>query len=81
MSKSIYYEEYKQLIADLKGARVAANITQQQVADQIGRPQSFVAKVEGRERRLDVVEFFQICRVIGCDPLALLEPMLVDQPR
>ena len=79
MSKSIYNEDYRQLIAGLKEARVAANITQQQVADQIGRPQSFVAKVEGRERRLDVVEFIQICRVIGCDPLILLEPMLNGQ--
>lgn len=72
MSKSIYNEEYRTLISALKAARVEAGITQQHVADEIGKPQSFIAKVEGRERRLDVIEFIQICRVIGCDPIRLL---------
>ena len=38
-------------------ARKAAGLTQHALARRLGRPQSFVAKYEGGERRLDVVEF------------------------
>lgn len=79
MSKSIYNEEYRQLLDALKSARVEAGFTQQQVADAIGKPQSFIAKVEGRERRLDVIEFIQICRIVGCDPMELLQPLVTPE--
>jgi hypothetical protein len=34
----------------------------------IGRPQSFVSKYERGERRLDVVEFLEVAKVIGINP-------------
>lgn len=68
LAKSIYDDEYRKFIGMLKSERLAAGLTQQQVADRLGRPQSFVAKVEGFERRLDVVEFVNLCRALGVDP-------------
>lgn len=53
-------------------ARTDAGLTQQYVADQLGKPQSFVAKVEGGERRLDVVEFIEICDAVKADPQELM---------
>jgi hypothetical protein len=38
------------------------------LAERLKRHQSFVAKYEGGERRLEVVEFVQICRAIGVKP-------------
>ena len=52
----------------LRKRRVAANLTQAQLADRLNRPQSFVAKYEGGERRLDVIEFMEIAEAIGFDP-------------
>ena len=52
----------------LKKMRVAANLTQEHLADRLDRPQSFVAKYEGGERRLDVIEFMEIAEAIGFDP-------------
>lgn len=40
-------------------------MTQQQLADALGKPQSFVAKVEGYERRLDVIEFLKFGTALG----------------
>jgi transcriptional regulator with XRE-family HTH domain len=54
------------------GARKAAGLTQQALAVRLKKPQSFVAKYEGGERRLDVVEFVAISRVIGADPIKLM---------
>ena len=41
----------------LTEARSNAGLKQLDVAGRLGRPQSFVSKYEGGERRLDVVEF------------------------
>ena len=73
LAKSIWDEEYRKLIDALKTARKTAGLTQQDVADRLGRPQSFVAKVEGCERRLDVVEFLHLCRAIGAEPASFFE--------
>lgn len=35
----------------------------------VGKPQSYVAKVEGLERRLDVVEFLRLAEVLEWDPI------------
>ena len=73
LPKSIYDEEYRKLIADLRSERKAVGLTQQALADQLGKPQSFVAKVEGYERRVDVIEFVHWCRALGIEPAILLD--------
>jgi transcriptional regulator with XRE-family HTH domain len=57
-------------------ARDGAGLTQQNLADKLGKPQSFVAKYEGGERRLDVIEFLTIVRAIGVDPLRILKTLM-----
>ena len=42
---------------ELRNIRQATGLTQTALAALLGRPQSYVAKVEGGERRMDVVEF------------------------
>ncbi|HIC2830924.1 TPA: helix-turn-helix domain-containing protein, partial [Enterobacter hormaechei] len=51
---SVYSEEYQLVINALKKARKEKGITQAQLAEALGKPQSFIAKVESGERRLDV---------------------------
>ena len=76
MAKSIYDDEYRRLIALLRSARTAKGMTQQELADRLGRPQSFIAKVEGCERRLDVVEFLNVCRALGDDPATFIHDLV-----
>ncbi|WP_299850379.1 helix-turn-helix transcriptional regulator [uncultured Roseovarius sp.] len=73
MSKSIYDERYRELIEALRTARREAGITQQQVALALDKPQSYVAKFEGHERRLDMIEFLQVADSIGWNPFPHLE--------
>lgn len=49
----------------LKQIRLDAGLTQAQMAEQIGQPQSFVSKYESGERRLDVLELLQVCSAAG----------------
>ena len=57
------------MIDHLVAARNAAGLTQQAVAERLGKPQSYVAKVEGLERRLDVVELLRLAAVLEWDPI------------
>lgn len=59
----------------MRQARQAAGLTQAQVAARVNRPQSFVAKYEQGERRLDVVEFLDLTEAIGTDPFRLLRAL------
>jgi transcriptional regulator with XRE-family HTH domain len=45
-----------------------AGLTQAAVAKKLGRYQSFVATLESRQRRIDVVEFLDFAKAIGFDP-------------
>jgi transcriptional regulator with XRE-family HTH domain len=76
MSKSIHSPEHAKLRALLIAARKKAGLTQHDVAERLGRPQSFVAKYEGGERRLDVVEFLQVATSVGGDPVRMLRVLL-----
>ena len=69
---SLFPDLYDHALAQLVEARKKAGVTQADLAVKLGRPQSFVAKYEGRERRLDVAEYLQIARGLGADPDKLL---------
>ncbi|EPE4171419.1 helix-turn-helix domain-containing protein [Yersinia enterocolitica] len=73
---SIYSNDYQMVIKALRDARIACGITQLEVASAFGRPQSFIAKVESGERRLDVVEFIIFCRAVNVDPFSILEKII-----
>ena len=72
MQKSLYSRQHQRLCELLTQARLAAGLTQVDVARRLGKPQSFVSKYEGGERRLDVIEFLAIAHAIGIDPAAIL---------
>jgi len=57
----------------LKVERLRAGLTQEEVARVLRRPQSFVAKYERGERRLDVVEFAEIAGAIKSDPIKIFK--------
>lgn len=71
MEKSLKSAEYARLIDLLVATRHKAGIRQQALAKKLRKPQSFVAKYEGGERRLDVIEFIAIAEALGADPLKL----------
>ncbi len=78
MPKSIYSERHELLCELLTNARLEANLTQQTVADRLGQPQSYIAKIEGGERRLDVIEFIELCEQIETDPQRILAAVSND---
>ena len=65
------------LMNALRRTRVEQGLTQAVLAERMRRPQSFVAKVEVGERRLDVVEFIEYAKALGVAPEDLMRAMLI----
>ena len=80
MSSSIHSPPYAALRELLIAARRSAGLTQDEVARRLGRPQSFVAKYEGGERKIDVVEFIALARALEQDPDELFRQVIAIAP-
>lgn len=65
--KSLRSPAHVRLLELLLAAREKAGLTQQQLADRLGKPQSFISKYEGGERRIDVIEFIAIAEALELD--------------
>jgi transcriptional regulator with XRE-family HTH domain len=76
IDKSVHSAEQAAFCELMIAARKKAGLTQQDVAERLNKPQSFVAKYEGGERRIDVVEFLVITRAIGADPIRILRALM-----
>ena len=71
MKKLRHSAKYDQLLRVLRQARKRAGLTQTDVARKFGAHASFVSKCESGERRIDVVELAEFCKLYGV-PLPVL---------
>lgn len=65
MEKSIFTSEQEALQRVLRQLRCGAGLRQEDIADRLDEPQSFVSKYESGERRLDLIELRRICEAVG----------------
>ena len=72
MSSSLRSPRQRKLREILIDARKSAKLTQAELAQRLQKPQSFVAKYELGERRVDVVEFVAIATALGPEPAYFL---------
>ena len=64
---------YRAFIERLRAARLRAGLTQRDAAQRLGKPQSYVAKSEQGERRVDAIEAVEFARLYGVS----LEQLLI----
>lgn len=72
MPKSIHSPAYRLFCTLIIKRRKEIGLSQYALAERLKRPQSFVAKIEGGERRIDVVEFLDIAHALDIDPCEIL---------
>ncbi|WP_343219059.1 helix-turn-helix transcriptional regulator [Cerasicoccus maritimus] len=65
----------------LKRARLNNNMTQSQLSKRLDKPQSFVAKIERGERRLDVIEFISLVQAVEQSPSEFLQDYIEELNR
>ncbi len=71
--KTIYKKRYRQIILSLVAKRKQSALTQQQLADKLEKPQSYIAKIEKYERKLDVMEFIEFCEALNVDTADMVD--------
>jgi len=66
----------------LKEARHAQGLRQKDVAQVIGRPQTYISAVETGVRRVDIIEFLRLTNALRLNPLDVLERVIEidDEP-
>lgn len=73
---SIHDPRYKKLIQELITIRELKKITQVELATSLKKPQSYVAKVENLDRRIDVLELQDWLSVLDMSIIRFLEKSL-----
>ena len=68
MGKTLGSANHKALVDLIVSKREAAGLTQSQLAEKLGEYQSFVARLESGQRRIDVIEFLNLASTLGFDP-------------
>lgn len=73
MANPLHRPQYDTFRSLLIQAREACGLTQVEVAQQLGKPQSFVSKYERGERRLDFTEFMELAPILSIDVAGFVE--------
>ena len=81
MAKSVFTDANSVVVEVLVAARKEAGLRQQDVAARLGKPQSFVSRIEGGQRRVDVLEFYALAKAMKSDPVELFASIAKRLPR
>jgi len=63
MKKTIYSDEHKHLVEQLRKAREAAGFDQTKAAKLLGKTQSYISKIESGQRRIDLVQIKEFSKL------------------
>lgn len=74
--KHLRSARHRRLVDVIVDARQAAGLSQRALATKLKRSGSFVWKMESQEHRVDVLEFIDIAKAVGVEPLELLRRVL-----
>ncbi|QWF15114.1 helix-turn-helix domain-containing protein [Lysobacter capsici] len=64
-SNTLYTKENEVLSRLIRDMRTAAGLTQASCAEALGKPQSYVSKIEGGSQRIDLLQLRDYCHVCG----------------
>lgn len=74
--KTLRSRRHRALCAALVSARKASKLSQHEVATRLKTSQTVIARIEIGERRIDVVEFIDLARVLKIDPREILSQLM-----
>jgi transcriptional regulator with XRE-family HTH domain len=75
MVKTITSKTHRYMVKWLRRERIAAGLKQSDIARRLGEHQSWVARLESGQRRLDVVEFLAVAKAIGFNPWKMIRKL------
>ncbi len=70
--RAVHTSRYKEMLKRLREARLAAGLTQVEVAKALGKTQAFVSKCELGERRIDPIDLLDFALLYGVQMASLV---------
>ena len=67
MPRAICKDEHQKIVERLKEARLESGLGQVEVADKLGKTQSYVSKIESGQRRFDVLQLKEFAKLYKKD--------------
>lgn len=63
---------YLEMVSRFRALREHRSLSQRDLAKKLGKPQTYISKVETCERRIDLIEALRLCEVLGVTLEAVL---------
>lgn len=76
MVNSVHTPKYRVFLKTLVEARKSKKLSQAELAEKLGRVQTFVSKYERGERRLDVIEFIEVASALEIDAIKVIRKLM-----
>ncbi|WP_457587227.1 helix-turn-helix domain-containing protein [Ensifer canadensis] len=76
--KTLGTKRQETLVTLIRKKRELAGLTQTDVAKALGEHQSFIARIESGQRRIDVIEYLTLSEVIGFDAAEALRQLISE---
>lgn len=77
----VFSPEYQRARDVLLRARRRSGLSQRELAHALGKANSHVTRIERGQRRVDLLEFHRIARVLGVDPVGLFAELAAELAR
>lgn len=74
--KTLGTKQHKKLVKTLIAYLETARLTQAQLADELGEYQSFLARLENGQRRVDIVEFLILAKILNFNPVHIIDQLV-----
>lgn len=79
LAKTLNSRRHKSLVDLLIKRREVIGMTQAELAARLGQYQSFVARLESGQRRIDVVEFLELSEILGFDAVQAIKTLKANK--
>ena len=73
MATSPYDPRHEELVRRIREARLESSLTQAEVADELGLPQSVISRLEAGQRKVSAIELRDLSELLGI-PMERLVP-------
>ena len=80
MSKSLFSKANEKFVETLISARQGAGLKQSELAEIIGKDQSYVSNIERGQRRVDMLEFYILAKAMKIEPVKLYAKAIQHLP-
>lgn len=76
MTKTLFTDAHRMVVEILVKARHDAGMLQSDLARCVGKDQSYISNIERNQRRVDIIEFYDLAKAMNRSPVELFRQIV-----